>query len=351
MTAPSIGVGVIGCGEIAQIMHLPCLQELPEFHLAGLCDISAGTVQAMGRRYNVALCTTDYRELLAAPAVQAVVICTYDHGDIVGDCLAAGKHLIVEKPLAFTPAEAGPLVAAAAASGLVALVGYMKLYDAGYQAGVARIRAMGKLRSIQLHDFAGRFDRYGALYTQTRIDDVAPGTLRAGREAVAARIAASLGDSHAGYVELYLVLLMLASHDLAVMRGAFGAPLRVAFARPVGALQLLAVLDFPGDVPCVFEIGVGAQYEWWDQWMAAHGTHDSVRIEFPNPYLRQGQTLLRIREAAGETAAERVVHGVADNPFRREWRHFADCIAGRATPLTPLSASIGLTVSGRPPAR
>jgi len=105
-----IGVGVIGCGEIAQLMHLPYLMELPAFRIAALCDISPGTVDAVAEQYGVAARYTDHRALLDDPNVDAVVICTYDHGEMVADAIRAGKHLIVEKPLAFTPQEARPLV-------------------------------------------------------------------------------------------------------------------------------------------------------------------------------------------------------------------------------------------------
>ncbi len=119
-----IGVGVIGCGEIAQLMHLPYLDELPSLRIAALCDISAGVLQKLGTQYGVEALYADYRALLADPAVDAVVICTYDHGEIVQAALAAGKHVLVEKPLAFTPEEARPLVEQAEASGLVAMVGF-----------------------------------------------------------------------------------------------------------------------------------------------------------------------------------------------------------------------------------
>jgi predicted dehydrogenase len=336
----TIAVGIIGCGEIAQLMHLPFLQELPEFEIAALCDISPGTVAALADQYRVPGRYTDYRDLLADPKVQAVAICTYDHGEIVGAALAAAKHVMVEKPLAFTPAEARPLVAAAEASGQVAMVGYMKLYDAGFQAGLERIGRMGKPRAIQVHDFAGRFDRYGKLYTQVRVQDAPAEAIAAGRAAVSARIDAALGPDHAGYRDLYWTLLMLGSHDLSMLRAAFGKPERVSFARPVGETQLLAVLDFPGGVPCVVEIGVGAKYEWWDEWLSVHGDTEEVRIEFPNPYVRQAPTILRVREAVGESPSERVTPVSHDTAFRRQWRHFAKCVDEGAAPLSPLAGGL-----------
>ena len=333
-----IGVGVIGCGEIAQLMHLPYLHELPAFRIAALCDISPGTVQRVAEQYGAPAQYTDHRALLADPNVEAVLICTYDHGEMVADAIGAGKHLIVEKPLAFTPEEALPLVKEAERSGLVALVGYMKFYDPGYEIGIQRIEAIGRPKSIHVHDFAGRFDRYGKLYTQTRVADVSADVLAAARDAVAKRVEAALGPGHCGYRDLYLLLLGLASHDLAVMRGAFGIPNRVVHAQESGPNQLLAVLDFDG-IPCLFDIGL-AQYEWWDEWIHVHGERDEVRIEFPNPYYRNASAVVRLREAAGEGACERVIPGVRDTAFRREWLHFADCIRLGVKPRTPLSGGL-----------
>ena len=225
-----IGVGVIGCGEIAQLMHLPYLHELPAFRVAALCDVSGETVEQLAQHYGVPARYTDHRALLTDPGVDAVLIATYDHAEIAADAIRAGKHLIVEKPLAFTPEEARPLVEQAERSGLIALVGYMKFYDPGYEIGLERIAAIGRPKSIHVHDFAGRFDRYGGLYSQIRPANAPAEALAARRSAVARRVEAALGPDHVGYRDLYLLLLGLSSHDLAVMRGAFGAPSRVVHA-------------------------------------------------------------------------------------------------------------------------
>jgi predicted dehydrogenase len=334
-----ISVGVIGCGEIAQLMHLPYIHELPSFRVAALCDTSPGTLAKVGAQYGVGALYTDYRDLLANRDVDAVAICNYDHGAIVGDALAAGKHLIVEKPLVFTPEEARPLVKQAEKTGLVALVGYMKLFDPGYEIGLERIAAIGKPKSIHVHDFAGRFDRYQQLYTRHRVVDAPSEVFAADRAAVGRRVEAALGPNHRGYRDLYMLLLMLGSHDLAVLRGAFGSPQRVAFARPVGSAQLLAALDYPNDVPCVLDIGV-AHYEWWDEWLHVHGDRDEVRIEFQNPYWRHASALVRLREALVDGPSERVIPGVPDTSFRREWKHFADCILEKKEPRTPLAGGL-----------
>jgi predicted dehydrogenase len=332
-----IRVGVVGCGEIAQVMHLPLLLELPEYAIGGLCDLSESVVDQLGQQYGVARRTTDYRQLVASDEIDAIVVCTYDHAPVALEAINAGKQMLVEKPLAFTPEEARPLVDAAEASGLVALIGYMKLYDRAVERAIGEVAALEGIRALHVHDFAGRFDRHPALYTQVRGDDVPEELLAAARAEVAQRIAAALGPEHAGYVELYTLLLMLGSHDLAVLRAVYGPPEHVLFAHSRSDTQLLAVLEFAGGVPCTFELGVGTAYEWWDEWLAVYGEHEELRIEFPNPYVRYAPTVLRRRVADHESPAEHVVSVSHDSSFRREWRHFAECINGAATGRTPLA--------------
>ena len=335
-----IGVGVIGCGEIAQLMHLPYLHEMPEFRIAALCDLSLTLVERLGDHYGVAGRHADHRALLADPGVDAVVICTYDHGPFVADAIAAGKHVLVEKPLAFTSDEARPLVAAAERAGVVAMVGYMKLFDPGFEAGKARIAKLESPLSIRVHDFAGRFDRYGALYDQIRPTDVPADVLAAGRAAVEARIDAALGLDHVAYRDLYFTILMLGSHDLAVLRDLFGAPERVAYARAVGPNHVMAVLDMRGGTPCVLEIAFGAQYEWWDEGVEVRGLRESVGIEFQNPYWRNASAIVHVREAVGDGPSSRIVPGMPDTSFRREWRHFASAIRDRQAVRSPLEGGL-----------
>ncbi|OLP60886.1 oxidoreductase [Xaviernesmea oryzae] len=340
----ALGVGVIGCGEIAQLMHLPILHELPGLRIAALCDLSDTVLSGLSAHYGVAACYKDYRDLLADPAVDAVVICTFDHGPVVKAAIEAGKHFIVEKPLAFTAEQARPLVAAAAAKGLVALVGYMKLYDPGYRLGLEQLEAIGRPKMIHVHDFAGRFDRYQSLYTQLRGTDIDPTVLKAGQAAAAAEIAAALGPDHAGYGDLYMTLLMLGSHDLAVLRGAFGVAERVDYAQAVGPYHILAVLGFPDGVPALLEVAFGAQYEWWDEWMRVDGEASQMLIEFQNPYVRNAAATIRLKQAAkadgSEGASERVLPGTPDTAFRRQWQHFLACIEGKAAPITPLQGGL-----------
>jgi predicted dehydrogenase len=335
-----IGVGVIGCGEIAQIMHLPVLEQLDAFEVTAICDISASVLSAVGERYGVKRRFTDYTELLACEDVEAVVVCTFEHAEIVRRAMTAGKHVLCEKPLGLTVEEVADLPALAVERGVVGLVGYMKLFDPGFEYGRDRIALLDGLTSLHVHDLAGRFDRYQQLYALRRADDVPAGDLDISRQAASDRIATSLGQGHAEWSELYTMLLMLASHDLAVLRALLGEEGRVQFARPVGTSQVLTVLEYPGGLPVVFQAGVGTSYEWWDEWITAYGADTEIRVEFAHPYVRYAPTVVRIREALGSSPSLVVAPVSHDSPFRREWQHFADCVNRGTAPRSDLAGGV-----------
>jgi predicted dehydrogenase len=126
-----IKVGVIGCGEIAQWMHLPFLTELPDFQVTAVCDISPKVVEYVGARFGVERRFTNVEELLAQGDVEAVAIATPIHSDPAIAAARAGKHVLVEKPMAFNLDEAKAMVEAAESAGVVLMVAYMKRYDPG----------------------------------------------------------------------------------------------------------------------------------------------------------------------------------------------------------------------------
>lgn len=105
--------------------------ERPELRLGGLCEREESRLEDFGRRYPGARCERDLDAVLVDPRVEAVAIATppHTHYGLVRSALEAGKHVLVEKPLARTPGEAADLIALAEELGLVLMPGHTFLYS------------------------------------------------------------------------------------------------------------------------------------------------------------------------------------------------------------------------------
>ncbi len=120
-------IGIIGYGKIAHDQHVPAIRADPDFELLALSSTSGKTDSAATNFY------TDYREMLTqTPALDAIAICTPPgpRRAIAVDCLAAGKHVLLEKPPAGTVAEVDDIAARAAAAGRVAFATWHARHNA-----------------------------------------------------------------------------------------------------------------------------------------------------------------------------------------------------------------------------
>ncbi len=111
MTDREVGVGVIGCGAIGR-WHVRCVRRLPGLRLVAVADSDPSARQA-AREFGVPVLDSA-AALLARPDVELVSICTPPgaHAALVESSAAAGKHVLVEKPLATTLADADRAIAA-----------------------------------------------------------------------------------------------------------------------------------------------------------------------------------------------------------------------------------------------
>ena len=113
-----IRVGIIGCGKIAQVRHLPEYAANPHVELAGYYDLNTQRAQEMAAQYGGKVYES-YFDLLNDPSIDAVSICVENrsHAEISTAALYAGKHVLCEKPMAVTLAECESMVAAAERNG------------------------------------------------------------------------------------------------------------------------------------------------------------------------------------------------------------------------------------------
>jgi len=122
-------IGIIGCGGIANGKHMPNLAKLPDkCEMVAFCDIVEERAVKAAEKYGTpdAKVYTDYKELIKDETIDICHVCTpnREHSFITIDCLDAGKHVMCEKPMAKTYAEAKAMVEAAKRNGKKLTIGY-----------------------------------------------------------------------------------------------------------------------------------------------------------------------------------------------------------------------------------
>src|SRR5712691_6396460 len=184
-----VRVGVIGCGMVAQAEHLQNLLQLSDrFEIAALADPSPTVRAAMAARYAVASVHEDYRALLDAGGVDAVVVSSpaATHADITIGALEAGLHVFVEKPLCITLADADRIAAARDRAGRVVQVGYMKRFDPAFERMLAELPESAEaLRYVRVLVHDPEFVPFFGADDVVRAVDVPAGVVEAGRRAEA----------------------------------------------------------------------------------------------------------------------------------------------------------------------
>jgi len=116
----TIGIAIIGTGGITLQNHLPGLRLCQDVRVVALCDTDAATLQRASQASGVTTLATDYHEVLQRDDVHAVIIATPNvfHAPIALAAIAAGKHVLCEKPLAMSAPEAVAMASAADRAGV-----------------------------------------------------------------------------------------------------------------------------------------------------------------------------------------------------------------------------------------
>ena len=341
----TVRVGVVGGGLVAQAEHLPYLSALRDrFTLAALAEPSRTVREALGARYGIGGLHADYRAMLDAGGLDAVVVCSpaATHAEIVLAALDAGLHVLVEKPMCITLADADAIVAERDRTGKVVQVGTMKRYDPAVEAMLEALPdSPGDLRygSVVVND--AEFEPFFEPGEIVRGDDIPVGLIEATRRQEAEQVEQAVGSGDPAVVlafsESFLGSMV---HDLNVVHGALerlGEPLPAQVVAGdwwndgcavYGALRLRnsARIDLAW-----IQLLDTFEYRETIQLMFAEELHS---LEFPSPWLKQHPTVYR-RSRTGGRAVDASVFAAYDESFSRELRHFHDCLVDGTPCRTP----------------
>lgn len=119
-----LNIALIGAGDVASAAHMPAHAGNPKAEIVAIADPDMESARSLADRYGIERAVADYRELLDDGSIAAVDICVPHnlHYSIAMDSLNAGKHVILDKPIAMSLDEADGMIRAAHELGLWLLV-------------------------------------------------------------------------------------------------------------------------------------------------------------------------------------------------------------------------------------
>ena len=335
-------VGVIGLGAIAQIQHLPLLEQFADlFEIVQVCDLSPRLADAMAARYGVPGRTTDWRVVCEDRTLDAVVLLNSgSHGPQAEVALANGLHVMAEKPLCFTVAEADRLESLALAQGLVLQVGYMKAHEAVMPEARREVERLGELRFVRhsvLHPSEVAQQQHLNIL---RFGDLDTARLGEAQATNAKLVENALGSAPAGLGWLYSELALGSIvHYLSVFRALIGrlpeTILKVeawpfdfdtppAGWGPADQLPTLSVFaSFGGDCRLDLIWAWLQGYPEYTEQIDVLSSTGGVTLRLPPPYIHHRSARLEVvGRDADDRPASRSVSGAYDVAFGRELRDF-----------------------------
>jgi predicted dehydrogenase len=319
-----IRLGYVGCGFMAQKVHIPNFRAIPDCDLVALAEARQELGRTVQARFGIPKLYRDHRALLADGDVEAIAVSAgfMAQAEIAREALLAGKHVFMEKPMAISVRQADAMLAAARQTGRRLMVAYMKRHDAGFEvakAQIAAFRADGELGPVlyaRSHEFAG--DWIAGL----------DAPMDTSREPAAALPAVGPDWLPHEYLGKYLNYLQEYSHGVNLLRWFLDAGDNAS----VRAVDLdddgytgAVILDVNG-VRAVLESGEMSHYSW-DEHTQVYFRDGWVRASSPPLLLKQVPAEVEVYRAGAQQSFTRPIPQPAWSwSYRREAEMFIRCL-------------------------
>lgn len=323
-------IGYVGCGFIAQAVHLPNIRLLQSEGLVELVALAEQHRPELGEKvraaYNVPVLHRTHTHLIADPRVEAVAVSAHyaAQGEVAKDALLAGKPVFMEKPMACSVAQGESILDAERAGGGRLMVAYMKRYDAGYELfrrlvrGFVESDELGPMLYTRAHGFCGDW-LSGAEPNPLTSDEPRP----AGPDRSPDWLPEAHRKGYLGYLQMWC-------HNLNLLRWVLDAgPVDVdgVFLDDDG-LTGVAVMHMAGR-RTVMETAL-TQHTAWDEHVQVYFRGGWVRAESPPLLLDGGRARVQVYRGGDKAGIEEPIpsreDGRWDWSYRRELRHFVACV-------------------------
>ena len=319
-----IRLGYVGCGFMAQKVHLPNFTTIPGCEVIALAEVRQELGRRVQARFGIPRFYPDASTMFADPEIEAVAVSAAFsvQGDIAREALLAGKDVFMEKPMAISLAQADAILDASQRSGRRLMVGYMKRYDAGNELVKRQIddfKQSGEIGAITYarnHGFCG--DWIAGLDTPME-------TTSEPMPVVPAIGPAWLPPE---FLKPYIGYLQQYTHNVNLLRWFLDAGddvrLRAVDLDDDGYTGIV-VLDMAG-TRAVLETGSLSHYRW-DEHTQVYFRHGWVKTWAPPLLLKQVPAEVEIyRAGEAQTFSRPVPRPAWSWSYRREAEHFVHCL-------------------------
>ncbi|KFZ02171.1 hypothetical protein V500_00409 [Pseudogymnoascus sp. VKM F-4518 (FW-2643)] len=356
-----IRVGIIGCGEITQVAHIPTLGFLSDlFQITYLCDVSNGALKLCRNKVigPAPKTTRDANELCSSSDVDLVMVANSDafHVPHIKLGLRNNKIVFVEKPMALTLKEADEIIELEKQSLGKLMVGYMRRYSAGFIDAIKEIGSLDRICYARVRDIvgpnsvfvtqSGTFPKTFSDYTpedskelSTRTDELLEQALTKELD-IPVTPASALQWRHLG---------SLGSHDLSAMREALGMPtsiLGASLCSTSGPPFWSALFQYPS-FAVSYESGIDGVPRF-DASIEVFGENKTVKVVFDTPYVKGLPTNMHIREKLEDgTYRESVIRRTYEDAYTLEMKElYAFAALGKPAKTTAVDARQDLEIFG-----
>jgi predicted dehydrogenase len=346
-------VGIIGLGKITQLKHLYYLFHSEEFKIEAICDISQSLLKSVGEVFGVEKRFEDYKDMFNLE-LDVVMVLTHDHAFPIIDALNAGFDVFTEKPLCWTEEEAELIKKTVERTGNKLVIGYMKRFIPNYNELKHKISKLPNKKIINVKTFAsGTKVRIPPSHTVFKDSNIKPFEKNVGSK-VSSRIMSNNSYSEQQAAD-YRMLMELGIHNLNFLIDILGEPISIDYAKMWSSRtngnsennnvkthrMFLAILTFPEDLKCVWEIGTffDGKLEWKDT-ITINDFQEEISINFPNPFVRGLPINIETTKIINGYPHHLSEFSFYEDSFKLELTHLYNCLSEKEYSRTPVEEGL-----------
>ena len=321
MTRTNLKVGIVGCGRVTEMRHLPVLSDIPGIEVAALADSDPERIKKIGRKFDISHRFSRFEQLISRPDLDIVAVCvpaSY-HAEIAVAALNKGKHLFIEKPLALSLDDCDAIIQNVR-PGQHATVGFNLRYH----------RLVQKAQRLIIEGITGPIEAIRSIHTA--FHETIPAWRQRRRTG-----GGVLYEQAVHHIDLWRLLLRSEVEEVyAVTRSnkwedfsatiiaqmKDGVVISAVFCEQTSAANEIEIIGRRGKL-CFS----GYRFDglWFEPFSGLPGSF-SIRIQNMTHILKQLPNAISSINRGGEHHAT----------FREEWRHFREVIRGEAEPKVTL---------------